>query len=101
MLKMALKKKDTDKDTFQGMTVHGSEVLPWDTVTAPSRRSISLVRMQIQDKKLMFYIFKHHEKIDNSQGNSLFTGQNKWHVWRPHTNFIVQASPNMAKKTPS
>ena len=75
--------------------------LGWDTVTAPPRRSISLVRMQIQDKKLMFYIFKHHEKIDNSQGNSLFTGQNKWHVWRPHTNFIVQASPNMAKKTPS
>ena len=65
MLKMVLKKKNTAKDTFQGMTVHGSEVLPWDTVTAPPRRSISLVRMQIQDKNyfsLKYFIFHNTTK---------------------------------------
>ena len=68
MLKMALKKKDTDKDTFQGMTVHGSEVLPWDTVTAPPRRSISLVRMQIQDKNSCFIFSNTTKKNENSRG---------------------------------
>ena len=68
MLKMALKKKDTDKDTFQGMTVHGSEVLPWDTVTAPPRKSISLVGMQIQDKKSCFIFSNTTKKNENSRG---------------------------------
>ena len=54
ILKMVLKKKNIAEDTFQGMTVHGSEVLPWDTVTSPPRRSISLVRMQIQYKNSYF-----------------------------------------------
>ena len=70
MLKMALKKKDTDKDTFQGMTVHGSEVLPWDTVTAPPRRSISLVRMQIQDKNSCFIFSTQRKKMETHKANS-------------------------------
>ena len=68
MLKMVLKKKNTAEDTFQGMAVHGSEVLPWDTVTSPPRRSISLVRMQIQYKNSCFMFYNTTKKI-NSRGN--------------------------------
>ena len=63
MLKMVMKKKNTAKDAFQGMTVHGSEVLPWDTVTAPPRRSISLVRMHMQDKNSCFIFYNSTKKL--------------------------------------
>ena len=79
MLKTVLKKKNTAKDTFQGMTVHGSEVLPWDTVTAPPRRSISLVRMQIQDKNyfsLKYFIFHNTtKKLKTHEAKSCLQGR--------------------------
>ena len=71
MLKMVLKKKNTAKDAFQGMTVHGSEVLPWDTVTAPPRRSISLVRMQIQYKNSCFMFYNTTKKLTHEAINCL------------------------------